>query len=213
MLSWIHKEDRCKNSGSFKFWNPSLRRLYNTSNKNSRSLESQRTRNPWHTKEELSCLSSPSFLIFFLASWRTKDIMICWRIEISLWLLQFLEYAALLCVYIQATAISFFLECFFPLYTPKSGFLGKTSHHRKESFSPELNSRYLDYERNGSAVVRRPLTLGELTLMSWRSCQRIAVQLRKQNPSMVDVHFLLLFHCHSHLKPYLDIRLLIVINN
>ena len=52
---------------------------------------------------------------FFLASWRTKDIMICWRIEISLWLLQFLEYAALLCVYIQATAISFFLECFFPL--------------------------------------------------------------------------------------------------
>jgi len=113
----------------------------------------------------------------------------------------------------KATAISFFLECFFPLYTPKSGFLGKTSHHRKESFSPELNSRYLDYERNSNAVVRRPLTLGELILMSRRSCQRKAVQMRKQNPSMVNVHFLLLFHCHLHLKPYLDIRLLIVINN
>ncbi|XP_011041678.1 PREDICTED: uncharacterized protein LOC105137587 [Populus euphratica] len=78
-----------------------------------------------------------------------------------------------------------FLECLFPLYTPKSGFLGKASHPRKESFTPELNSRDLDYERNSSVIIRRPLTLGELIMMSRRrSCQRKAVQMRKQNPSM-----------------------------
>ncbi|KAJ6869658.1 hypothetical protein NC651_034404 [Populus alba x Populus x berolinensis] len=78
-----------------------------------------------------------------------------------------------------------FLECLFPLYTPKSGFLGKASHPRKESFTPELNSRDFDYERNSSVMIRRPLTLGELIMMSRRrSCQRKAVQMRKQNPSM-----------------------------
>ncbi|KAJ6876148.1 hypothetical protein NC652_035499 [Populus alba x Populus x berolinensis] len=78
-----------------------------------------------------------------------------------------------------------FLECLFPLYTPKSGFLGKASHPRKESFTPELNSRDFDCERNSSVMIRRPLTLGELIMMSRRrSCQRKAVQMRKQNPSM-----------------------------
>ncbi|KAJ6688661.1 HYDROXYPROLINE-RICH GLYCOPROTEIN FAMILY PROTEIN [Salix koriyanagi] len=78
-----------------------------------------------------------------------------------------------------------FLECLFPLYTPKSGFLGKASHPRKESFTPELISREFDYERKSSAMIRKPLTLGELIMMSRRrSCQRKAVQMRKQNLSM-----------------------------
>ncbi|KAJ6761245.1 HYDROXYPROLINE-RICH GLYCOPROTEIN FAMILY PROTEIN [Salix purpurea] len=89
-----------------------------------------------------------------------------------------------------------FLECLFPLYTPKSGFLGKASHPRKESFTPELISREFDYERKSSVMIRRPLTLGELIMMSRRrSCQRKAVQMRKQNLSMVNVQFLLLL-CH-----------------
>jgi hypothetical protein len=111
-----------------------------------------------------------------------------------------------------------FLECLFPLYKPKSGFLGKASHPRKESFTPELNSRDFDYERNSSVMIRRPLTLGELIMMSRRrSCQRKAVQMRKQNPSMVNVQFLLLlslsFIPRRSLKPFLDIRPPIVINN
>ncbi|KAF9668269.1 hypothetical protein SADUNF_Sadunf15G0111400 [Salix dunnii] len=78
-----------------------------------------------------------------------------------------------------------FLECLFPLYTPKSGFLGKASHPRKESFTPELISREFDYERKSSAMIRKPLTLGELIMMSRRrSCQRKAVHMRKQNLSM-----------------------------
>ena len=110
-----------------------------------------------------------------------------------------------------------FLEWLFPLYTPKSGFLGKASHPRKESFTPELNSRDFDYERNSSVMIRKPLTLGELIMMSRRrSCQRKAVQMRKQNPSMVNVQLLLLlslsFIPRRSLKPFLDIRLPIVIN-
>ncbi|CAK7337109.1 unnamed protein product [Dovyalis caffra] len=94
-----------------------------------------------------------------------------------------------------------FLECLFPLYTPKSSFLGKASHPSKEPFTPDLNSRDFDYEHNSSVMIRKPLTLGELIMMSRRrSCQRKAVQMRKQNPSMVNVQFLLLYHCHPYLK-------------
>lgn len=82
-----------------------------------------------------------------------------------------------------------FLECLFPLYSPKSGFLGKVARPKEESLTPpKLNSRDFVHENNSSVVVRRPPTLGELIMMSQkRSCQRRAAQMRKQNLSMVNL--------------------------
>lgn len=86
-----------------------------------------------------------------------------------------------------------FLEWLFPLFPPHSGFLQKVEHSKDSLSPPDLKSKHFDHEDNGSVVVRRPTTLGELIMMSRRrSYRRKAVQMRKQNLSMVNLHYLLL---------------------
>ncbi|GKV16302.1 hypothetical protein SLEP1_g26961 [Rubroshorea leprosula] len=83
-----------------------------------------------------------------------------------------------------------FLEFLFPLLPPNFGFLERVRH--SEQGSQAL--RGLDQKSTTNAVIRRPLTLGELILMSQRrSYQRKAVQMRKQNLSMVILNLLLPF--------------------
>ncbi|XP_039042901.1 uncharacterized protein LOC120181944 [Hibiscus syriacus] len=70
-----------------------------------------------------------------------------------------------------------FLECLFPLLSPRSGFL-ETDRY------PEQKSRARrDFELESN--IRRPPTLGELIMMSRkRSYQRKAAQIREKNISM-----------------------------
>lgn len=90
-----------------------------------------------------------------------------------------------------------FLECLFPLYPPNSGFLGKVSYSKNSSHTPpELKSSTFDHESDTNVVTKRPPTLGELIMMSRRSYQRQAVQMGKQNLSMVSLIFVLPFLCH-----------------
>lgn len=90
-----------------------------------------------------------------------------------------------------------FLECLFPLIPANAGFLEKTGQSDKTSLAPtEAKSTYFDRESNGSAIFRRPRTLGELIMMSRRSsCRRKAVQMRKHNFSMVNFCSYSYVHC------------------
>lgn len=86
---------------------------------------------------------------------------------------------------------SSFLQWLFPLFPPHSGFLEKVGHSENSPIPPDLKNKLFDNENNGSIVVRRPTTLGELIMMSRRrSYRRKAVQMRKQNLSMVNLHHL-----------------------
>lgn len=78
-----------------------------------------------------------------------------------------------------------FLECLFPLFPPSSGFLDKAGENNcRDPLEPE--SKQYDHRSNGSIVARRAPTLGELIMMSRRrSNRRKAVQMKKQNLSMV----------------------------
>ncbi|GLT49274.1 hypothetical protein SLA2020_228430 [Shorea laevis] len=74
-----------------------------------------------------------------------------------------------------------FLEFLFPLLPPNFGFLERVRHSEQGSQAP----RGLDEKSTTNAVIRRPLTLEELILMSQRrNYRRKAVQMRKQNLSM-----------------------------
>ncbi|KAL5570044.1 hypothetical protein UlMin_026619 [Ulmus minor] len=85
---------------------------------------------------------------------------------------------------------SSFLECLFPLFPPNSGFLEKVGHPEPENsvtLTPpaQMWNKNFDPDNNGSVIVRRQPTLGELIMMSRRrSYRRKAVQMRKQNLSM-----------------------------
>ncbi|XP_027364051.1 uncharacterized protein LOC113871264 [Abrus precatorius] len=74
-----------------------------------------------------------------------------------------------------------FLECLFPLYPPKSGFLERDEHLEQVS-SSLASSKDFDHEDCVSDMVRRPPTLGELIMMSRRSYGRKAVQMKKWDP-------------------------------
>lgn len=88
-----------------------------------------------------------------------------------------------------------FLECLFPLLPPKSSFLEKARYSESDYLTPaEVKTKDFDRESNSSVVIRRPTTLGEMIMMSRRrSYQRKAVQMRKQNLSMVNPQLSLLF--------------------
>ncbi|RDY09396.1 hypothetical protein CR513_06232, partial [Mucuna pruriens] len=77
-----------------------------------------------------------------------------------------------------------FLECLFPLYPPKSGFLEGDDHLEKVPSSPqELRGKGFDHEDCATHMPRKPPTLGELIMMSRRrSCRRKAIQLKKWDP-------------------------------
>lgn len=83
-----------------------------------------------------------------------------------------------------------FLEWLFPLFPPKSGFLERSGSPKREAASTanqEVEGRDFGHETNGSLILRRPTTLGELIMMSRRrSYRRKAVHMRKQNPSIVS---------------------------
>ncbi|CAB4271308.1 unnamed protein product [Prunus armeniaca] len=78
-----------------------------------------------------------------------------------------------------------FLECLFPLIPANSGFLEKIGQSGNSSLTPpEPKSAHFDRESNGSAIVWRPKTLGELIMMSRKGSYRWkAVQMRKHNLS------------------------------
>lgn len=87
-----------------------------------------------------------------------------------------------------------FLDCFSPLYTPNSAFLGKEEYSKHGSNpSLELNNIHFHHESDSNTVAKRTATLGELITMSRRSRRRKAVQMGTQNLSMVNLQFLLLF--------------------
>ncbi|MED6135482.1 hypothetical protein PIB30_046882 [Stylosanthes scabra] len=75
---------------------------------------------------------------------------------------------------------STFLECLFPLYPPKSGFLERDENFL---FSTQPAEDVVDDGEctNGSEMMmRKPPTLGELIMMSRRrSCRRKALQMKK----------------------------------
>ncbi|GMH08811.1 hypothetical protein Nepgr_010651 [Nepenthes gracilis] len=86
---------------------------------------------------------------------------------------------------------SSFLEHLFPLYSPRSGFLQKACYSNegpsssgKQNITPEQKLDSFSDQGKGSVAIRRPLTLGELIMLSRRrSCQRKAVRMRKQSLS------------------------------
>lgn len=66
-----------------------------------------------------------------------------------------------------------FLECLFPLIPANSGFLEKIGQSGNSSLTPpEPKSAHFDHESNGSAIVWRPKTLGELIMMSRKGSYR-----------------------------------------
>ncbi|MED6144058.1 hypothetical protein PIB30_011854 [Stylosanthes scabra] len=75
---------------------------------------------------------------------------------------------------------STFLECLFPLYPPKSGFLERDQNFL---FSTQPREDVVDDGEctNGNEMmIRKPPTLGELIMMSRRrSCRRKALQMKK----------------------------------
>lgn len=90
-----------------------------------------------------------------------------------------------------------FLEWLFPLLTPQSNFLEKVGCSEKgvsHTHTKRQNNDF-DCERNYSAAMRKPRTLGELIMMSRRrSYQRKAVQMRTQNLSKVTLHHSIKIH-------------------
>lgn len=80
-----------------------------------------------------------------------------------------------------------FLECLFPLFPPKSGFLERDENLEKVTSSPqELREKELVHENCASDLVRKPPTLGELIMISRRrSCRRKAIQMKKWDPPKV----------------------------
>ncbi|XP_024029688.1 uncharacterized protein LOC21396157 [Morus notabilis] len=84
------------------------------------------------------------------------------------------------------------LECLFPLFPPKSGFLEKVGNLDEPLKPPPQQwNQNFNYESTGNITVRRPPTLGELIMMSRRrSYRRNATQMRKQNLSMVNLQAL-----------------------
>lgn len=83
-----------------------------------------------------------------------------------------------------------FLEWLFPLLTPRSSFLDKVGCSEGVSqIQPKKQLTEFHRERNNSAAIRRPQTLGELIMMSRRrSYQRKAIQMQKENFSKVVFH-------------------------
>ncbi|KAK7343629.1 hypothetical protein VNO77_12527 [Canavalia gladiata] len=78
-----------------------------------------------------------------------------------------------------------FLECLFPLYPPKSGFLERDDEHIEmmSSSIPQLQGKDFDHEDYSNNMVRKPPTLGELIMMSRRrSYRRKAIQMKKWDP-------------------------------
>ncbi|KAL2324456.1 hypothetical protein Fmac_023514 [Flemingia macrophylla] len=79
-----------------------------------------------------------------------------------------------------------FLECLFPLYPPKSGFLERDDEHMEKVASCVQGLRDKGFEhgdRERDMVRRRPPTLGELIMMSRRrTCRRKALLMRKWDP-------------------------------
>lgn len=83
-----------------------------------------------------------------------------------------------------------FLEWLFPLLAPRSSFLDKVGCSEGVSqMEPKMQCTDFHQERNYSAAIRRPQTLGELIMMSRRrSYQRKAIQMQKENLSKVAFH-------------------------
>lgn len=88
-----------------------------------------------------------------------------------------------------------FLECLFPLLPPNSSFLDKTGCSEEGPQTPVVGKgNDLDHESKSTVAIRRPTTLEELIMMSRRrSYQRKAVQMRKQNMSMVNPKLFICF--------------------
>ncbi|KAL3521461.1 hypothetical protein ACH5RR_019610 [Cinchona calisaya] len=79
-----------------------------------------------------------------------------------------------------------FLEWLFPLLTPQSNFLEKVGCSEKgvSYTQTKMQKDDIECERNYSAAIRKPYTLGELIMMSrGRSYQRKALHMRTQNLS------------------------------
>ncbi|KAI5670184.1 hypothetical protein M9H77_10548 [Catharanthus roseus] len=78
-----------------------------------------------------------------------------------------------------------FLEWLFPLLAPRSSFLDRVGYSETVTqIESKKQSTDFQQERNYSATIRRPPTLGELIMMSRRrSYQRKAMEMQKQNLS------------------------------
>ncbi|CAI8604598.1 unnamed protein product [Vicia faba] len=80
---------------------------------------------------------------------------------------------------------SAFLECLFPLFPPKSGFLEKNVGYTDKVSSSLVELKGKDFEDEGyvCGVSSKQPTLGELIMMSRRrSCRRKATQMNKWDP-------------------------------
>lgn len=95
---------------------------------------------------------------------------------------------------------SAFLECLFPLFPPKSGFLEKNvgCTEKGNSSLVELKGKDFDDEDHMCDVSSKQPTLGELIMMSRRrSCRRKATQLNKWDPPEVTFHPLIFVCVYS----------------